>query len=382
VAVSSVTGVASVDAGATSSLALKQDGTLLAWGSNADGELGDASSTDRHTAVAVSSLTSQAAVSAGGQHSVALKRDGTLTTWGADTSGQLGNDATLAGSTTPVALSGKASSWVSYTYDADGLRMSRTRAGAATAFAWDVAGGLPLLLSEKTGSAVTAYVYGPGGQILERIDPTDTPTYYHPDQQGSVRLITDASGNVAATYTYDAYGKLTASTGVLVQPFGYGGEYTDQETGYQYLRARYYDPTTGQFLTRDPLVAVTGQAYAYADDDPANNADPTGLDFLGIGHAVSSVAGWAYDNAGTITMVAGAAALIPGVDLVAAPIALAAGAIQTYKDASEGHYLAAALDVIGVGTGGYAIRAAGVRGLADGPEGALEPRVYAAVGGR
>jgi Regulator of chromosome condensation (RCC1) repeat len=201
VTVSSVSGVASVDAGATSSLALKQDGTLLAWGSNADGELGDASSTDRHTAVAVSSLTSQAAVSAGGQHSASLKRDGTLTTWGADGSGQLGNDATLAGSTTPVALSGKVTSLVSYTYDADGLRMSKTAGGATTAFAWDVADGLPDLLTEKTASAVTAYVYGPGGQILERIDPTDTPTYYHPDQQGSIRLITDASGNVAATYT-------------------------------------------------------------------------------------------------------------------------------------------------------------------------------------
>ena len=42
--------------------------------------------------------------------------------------------------------------------------------------------------------------------------------------------------------------------------------------------ARYYDPATGQFLTRDPLVDATGQPYAYAADNPVNFADPLGLD--------------------------------------------------------------------------------------------------------
>jgi RHS repeat-associated protein len=51
----------------------------------------------------------------------------------------------------------------------------------------------------------------------------------------------------------------------------------DPETGFQYLRARYYDPTTGQFLTRDPLEAITGQPYSYAQDNPVNGTDPTGL---------------------------------------------------------------------------------------------------------
>jgi len=51
------------------------------------------------------------------------------------------------------------------------------------------------------------------------------------------------------------------------------GQYTDTETGQQYLRARYYDPTTGQFLTRDPAVRVSQDPYGYAANDPVNNTD-------------------------------------------------------------------------------------------------------------
>lgn len=51
----------------------------------------------------------------------------------------------------------------------------------------------------------------------------------------------------------------------------------DPETGLIYLRARYYDPSTGQFLSRDPAVAVTGSAYGCVEDNPLNGTDPSGL---------------------------------------------------------------------------------------------------------
>src|SRR5437588_4048062 len=140
--------------------------------------------------------------------------------------------------------------------------------------AWDVAGGLPMLLQDGTAN----YIYGPTG-ILEQV-PTSGPSqayYYHTDQLGSVRAITDQSGNRPATYSYDAYGVPTAATGGLTNSFRYAGEYTDTESGLLYLRARYYDPVTQQFLTRDPIVAQTEQAYAYASDNPLNNTDPDGL---------------------------------------------------------------------------------------------------------
>ena len=69
---------------------------------------------------------------------------------------------------------------------------------------------------------------------------------------------------------------MLTQTGTLT-PFGYAGQYTDAESGLQYLRARYYDPATQQFLTVDPLLAQTDQAYAYAGGSPTNATDPSGL---------------------------------------------------------------------------------------------------------
>ena len=78
-----------------------------------------------------------------------------------------------------------------------------------------------------------------------------------------VRALTNSAGSVVNTYEYDAYGQRTSTT---YNPFGYTGEYTDQESGLIYLRARYYDPSTQQFLTVDPLLASTEEAYAYVGE--------------------------------------------------------------------------------------------------------------------
>ena len=72
---------------------------------------------------------------------------------------------------------------------------------------------------------------------------------------------------------------MLTQTGTLT-PFGYAGQYTDSEAGLQYPLPRYYDPATQQFLTVDPLLAQTDQAYAYAGGSPTNATDPSGLDNL------------------------------------------------------------------------------------------------------
>jgi RHS repeat-associated protein len=159
-----------------------------------------------------------------------------------------------------------------YAYNGDGLRTAKIVSGTTTAFTWDTSQGLPLLLTDGT----TSYVYGPGGLPLEQVTASGT-LYYHHDQLGSTRALTDGTGSVVATYSYDPYGNLTGSTGTVTNPFRYAGQYTDPETGYQYLRARYYDPTTAQFLTRDPLVTVTRDAHGYVDRNPLNETDPSGL---------------------------------------------------------------------------------------------------------
>jgi RHS repeat-associated protein len=84
---------------------------------------------------------------------------------------------------------------------------------------------------------------------------------------------------VVKTYGYDVYGKVTSSSGSAPNEFDFAGQQTDP-TGLQYLRARYYDPGTGRFLSRDPLSAGPGWSQhplAYGNGNPARFVDPLGL---------------------------------------------------------------------------------------------------------
>jgi RHS repeat-associated protein len=161
----------------------------------------------------------------------------------------------------------------SYEYNGDGLRTAQTHAGTTTYMSWQVGERLPLLLSDGKVS----YVYGAGGLPVEQIPNEGAPVYLHHDQQGSTRLLTGASGAVAGAATYDGYGNLIAKAGTASSSLAYDSQYTDADTGLIYLRARYYDPATAQFMTADPIVTATNEPYAYAGDDPVDQADMTGL---------------------------------------------------------------------------------------------------------
>lgn len=164
----------------------------------------------------------------------------------------------------------------SYSYDGDGLRQSKittTQGTTTTAETWDTAAGLPTLLQD----GAMRYIAGPDGLPIEQIDGNGNIQYYLHDQLGSTRALLDGAGHTVATYSYDAYGTPTGTTGSATTPFGHAGQYTDAETGFQYLQARYYDPATQQFMSVDPLVDQTGQPYAYTTDDPLNMIDPWGL---------------------------------------------------------------------------------------------------------
>ena len=202
-----------------------------------------------------------------------------------------------------------------YGYDADSLRLSKTDPyGSATAFTWDKSTSIPLLLSEKTAAKTTRYIYGPLGPY-EQIDGNGVTTFLHQDQLGSIRYLTDINGNTVGARTYNPYGTVNATSGTFATPFGYAGQYTDSETGYQYVRARYYDPATGQFPSRDPLALLTGEPNGYVHNSPLNATDPSGLFISGqciIGEASAVVldtgAGRAYmsctasDGYGTATV--------------------------------------------------------------------------------
>jgi RHS repeat-associated protein len=131
----------------------------------------------------------------------------------------------------------------------------------------------------SNSSQATIYVYGLPRLTIEQINNTTGEVLYlHHDQQGSTRLLTGSTGTVTGKCTYSAYGTPTCE-GTATTPLGYDAQYTSTDTGLIYMRARVYDPSTGQFLTRDPLAAISGEPYSYAGDNPVNESGPTGLIF-------------------------------------------------------------------------------------------------------
>ncbi len=187
-----------------------------------------------------------------------------------------------------------------YTYNGEGLRAAETISATTSYLTWDTALELPSILDNGTYS----FIYGAEEMPIEQINnTTGTVSYLHHDQAGSTRLLTGSTGTVTGKCTYSAYGTPTCE-GTSTTPLGYDGQYTSSDTGLQYLRNRVYDPATAQFLTVDPLEAISGAPYNYADDNPINREDAVGLLW-------TPVAG----GAGGADAVCGATIEIPGVDI-------------------------------------------------------------------
>ena len=108
--------------------------------------------------------------------------------------------------------------------------------------------------------------------------------WHHLDHQGSIRHVSDESGNVVLTKTYKAYGEKLAQTGSHKESRSFTGQRQD-ETGLFYLHARYYNPKIGRFISPDPrvpTVKILGlNRYVYAENDPINKEDRNGYGFWG-----------------------------------------------------------------------------------------------------
>ncbi len=168
-----------------------------------------------------------------------------------------------------------------YTYDADGRRVRQAVDGVDTNYLWDEASlyGDVVLETDAGGAPLASYVLG-GGELLSQRRAGST-SYYLGDAQGSARALTNSGGVVTDTYDYTAFGGLFASTGSTTNPYLYTGQQFDAPTGLYSLRARYYDPALGRFLSRDPMEVqafnpVEVNRYVYATDNPVNQFDPLG----------------------------------------------------------------------------------------------------------
>ncbi len=146
---------------------------------------------------------------------------------------------------------------------------------------WNYATSLPTAASQ--GSSV-AFVYTPAGELLYRVSESGDAWFYHFDEMGNTRLLTDMAGVVVGAWSYDPYGRTIASWGDIdhtMQPFTYRGQEGTMHLGsdiYQ-MRSRVYDAWTARFLTPDPLVGVNPlhlNPYQYAANNPSVFSDPMG----------------------------------------------------------------------------------------------------------
>ncbi len=146
---------------------------------------------------------------------------------------------------------------ITMVYDAFGNRVSKTVNGVTTKYLVedDVnPTGLPQVLEETVNGVVQrSYTYG-----LQRISESQfigtvwTTSFYGYDGGGNVRQLTNSTGAVTDEYEYDAYGNSFTKQGSTPNNYLYRGEQYDSDLGLYYLRARYYNPLTGRFMSRDP----------------------------------------------------------------------------------------------------------------------------------
>ncbi|NIN63945.1 MAG: hypothetical protein GTO63_04355 [Anaerolineae bacterium] len=163
-----------------------------------------------------------------------------------------------------------------FAYNGDGVRVGKTIGAATTDYLVDLAATLPVVISDTDA----VYLYGLD-IIAEQLARAERYYYVH-DGPGSVRQLVDTTGQIEANYGYDPFGVPLAGN-VVPKPWQFTGEAWDAEVELLYLRARYYQPETGRFVTKDPWAGdvwqpATQNTYVYVTNNPVNFTDPSGLD--------------------------------------------------------------------------------------------------------
>lgn len=139
----------------------------------------------------------------------------------------------------------------------------------------------------------TFFVHGPGiDEPLSVVQKGET-YYYLFDGLGSVTGLTDNEGKIVQQYEYDSFGNLKQEGNKVKQPYAFTGREFDKETGLYFYRARYYDPTVGKFVSRDPVVGFISfpqslNRYQYVYNNPVGFIDPSG-EWVGAAFAITGV---------------------------------------------------------------------------------------------
>jgi RHS repeat-associated protein/uncharacterized repeat protein (TIGR01451 family) len=168
---------------------------------------------------------------------------------------------------------------VQFAYNGDGVRLEKTVSGITTTYLQDVAAPLPVVLIETTAGQSSRYIHG--NDLISLEETAGATTFYHADGIGSTRALSDQAGATTDRYSYDVFGGTRTHNGTSRQDFTYAGEQVDEETGFVFLRARYYDPEIGRFLSRDqhPGTVINSRSlnrYVYSQNNPVWLTDPSG----------------------------------------------------------------------------------------------------------
>jgi RHS repeat-associated protein len=172
-----------------------------------------------------------------------------------------------------AALSGGVT--VTYSYDALGRRTQRlSTVSGTTRFVYD---GADVIRDLDGGGSTTAeYLNGPGVDNKLRQTANSTTSYFLADHLGTTRSLTDVSGAITASLSYDSYGNPTS--GSASTRYTNTGREADVETGLIYYRARWYSPSEGRFISEDPIGLHGGaNLFTYVSNNPLIRSDPSGL---------------------------------------------------------------------------------------------------------
>ncbi|MEV7617362.1 RHS repeat-associated core domain-containing protein, partial [Streptomyces sp. NPDC089799] len=223
-----------------------------------------------------------------------------------------------------------------FTYDADGNRTSvEKNAELQRTSQWDVNGNIPRLATERNGTGVflADYHYGPQGEP-QALDTRNATYWFLRDRQNSVTSVLDQAGTQTHRYTYGTWGTTEGTAGggtEQTSPFGFNGAPKDSVlSGRVQLPARSYDTASGRFTTQDPrpdtAIPANSSTYAYANNDPVNQADPTGACPICVSIGVGAVIGgvveggiyaWQHRNGGFtlggLAKAAGKGAVVGGI---------------------------------------------------------------------
>lgn len=174
-----------------------------------------------------------------------------------------------------------------FDYDIDNRRISRSVNGQRNRLLVDPqsVSGRSQVVAEFDGDGQLLARWDFGHQVMSQHRAGQVHHYGH-DHRGSVRLLSDASGQITDRYAYLPFGDLLATTGNTPNPYRFNAERWEPGALSYDLRARSYDTCTGTFLSRDPFPGFEDRPfslhpYQFADADPINHIDPSGLTTLG-----------------------------------------------------------------------------------------------------